>query len=175
MKKIVINKKFIIGLIILSILTICIYKLYPSSINQTYEGLITGEYPFIKKTTMNVKARFYKSLNGNIKRIKGTIEIDFRGIADMNKKEFKFDVKRLQDNEYLICSLDTDTGEILGIMKSPLDMSAIRVRIVKYLEVEIEGEIIKTPLFIFAPAKKRGDFWIIDKKIHGKNLSNTNS
>ena len=144
------SKKILIILVIVMVIADMIY-MYPRNIDKLYQGCVyLGPNKKVTTITLHLKGKLYKSQLFNGKRIIGTIEIQGnKYTTDLDKVNLShFTGSSSFGNNNFIARLSDDFEAI--------DMIGVS----------------QPSMLIFAPAKNKEDYLIVQKNLHVKTISN---
>lgn len=142
------NKKLIVLVIVIVIADI-IY-IYPKDIDKSYQGCVyLGPNKKVTTITFHLKGKLYKSQFFNGKQILGTIEIE--------GNKYTTDLCKGNSPSFIGSSSFGDNDFIVRLSDDFESIDMIRVS--------------TTSMVIFAPAKNKEDYLIIQKNLHAKKIS----
>ncbi|NMM64750.1 hypothetical protein HBE96_19255 [Clostridium sp. P21] len=134
---------------IVLIIVLIIY-MYPKDIDRSYQGCVyLGPNKKVTTITMHLKGKLYKSQFFNGEQIRGTIEI--------------------QGNKYNTDLSKTNSPRFIG--SSSFEDNDFIVRLSDDLESIDMTRMGTTSMKIFAPAKNKEDYLIVQKNLHTKKIS----
>ncbi len=144
-----ISKQNLIILIIVLVIADIIY-MYPKDIDKSYQGCVyLGSNKKVTTITFHLKGKLYKSQFFNGKRILGTIEIE--------GNKYITDLYKGNSTRFIGSSDFGDDGFIVRLSED-------------FESIDMHGDS-PTFMLIFAPAKNKEDYLIVQKKLHAKKIS----
>jgi hypothetical protein len=124
--------------------------MYPKDIDKSYQGCVyLGSNKKVTTSTLHLKGKLYKSQFFNGKRILGTIEIE--------GNKYTTDLDKINFPHFIGSSSFGDDGFIVRLSD---DLESI----------DMHGGS-PTIMLIFAPAKSKEDYLIVQKNLHAKKIS----
>ncbi|MBZ9626138.1 hypothetical protein G9F71_025360 [Clostridium sp. FP2] len=142
--------KQILIVLVIVLVTAGIIYMYPKDIDKSYQGCVyLHENKKVTTITFHLKGKLYNSPFFNGKRILGTIEI--------------------QGNKYTIDLGKSNLSHFIG-SSSFGDNDFIARLSDDFESIDMIG-VSQPSMIIFAPAKNKEDYLIVQKKLHVKTIS----